>query len=579
MHPRHENAENGTGGMVSFRGEQFPVSWKRVVRRSAEEKRLMERFEGIDLYEPVLLEGISGGTHVCYLSDPIHLAHASKGLCDLVGYSQEEIEEVFHSRYSELIHIDDRGRFREFVFRLAKKEGSETIFYRLLSKDGRIVPVVDTMTSKILEDGAMWGFSVVNDLSGLSHETLASVTHDAGISLLEDRKRAPLHGMARISCGPEPRVLSVDDGMLLILGATQEELAHDRPATIKRLEAAYSDLISKIIRASSEPEVHSGLKRKVIRRSDGSYVRIANWTSWKGSPEEKVCQLFVVLDDGVVGVDEKIEEDLGNLERFSHEAADIVFSFNFSTGSLVCRKNSIGRFSSLPIGLPLLASEVLDIWTNAYLREEDKEKVRALIPLDVIPLEGVIKHEHFDILVGDDYLPASALLLSEGERGLLLIKFLDGVEGSSSALSGVSRGVQIRTFGSFDVFVDGEPVMFRNRKAKEYLALLVDRRGSFVTSKEALAALWPDSPVGERELSRTRKAAMNMNRTLERAGIADIVENDGSARRLVRPKVSCDLFDYIDDPEENSFKFRGSYMPEYSWAEETLAELTFSLYR
>lgn len=538
----------------------------------------MEQFDGVGLYEPILLEGISGGTHVCYLSNPIHLAHASKGLCDLVGYSQEEIEEELHSRYSELIHPDDRDRFRDFVFRLAKKESSETVFYRLLSKDGQIIPVVDTMTSKILEDGSMWGFSVVNDLSRLSHEVLISVVHDAGLSLFENRKRAPLHGMVRISCGPEPRILSIDDGMLLILGATQDEITHNRPATIEKLEMAYSDLIDKIALASSNSEANSGLKRKVVRRLDGSYVRIANWISWKGSPEEKVCQLFVVLDDGVLSIDEKIEEDLGNLEKFSHEAADIVFNFNFSTGSLVCRKNSVDKFNSLPIGLPFVASEMFDIWVNTHLKEKDRKKALALVSLETIPLEGVIKHEHLDIIVGDDYVPASVLLLSEGERALLLIKFLGDIGGTSSVLPDES-GVRIKTFGAFDVFVDGEPVMFRNSKAKEYLALLVDRKGSFVTSKEALAALWPDSPVGERELSRTRKAAMNMNRTLERAGIADIVENDGSARRLVRSKVSCDLFDYIDKPEENASKFRGSYMPEYSWAEETLAELTFSLYR
>ena len=35
----------------------------------------------------------------------------------------------------------------------------------------------------------------------------------------------------------------------------------------------------------------------------------------------------------------------------------------------------------------------------------------------------------------------------------------------------------IRTFGYFDVFVDGVPILFRSEKAKELLALLVDRRG------------------------------------------------------------------------------------------------------
>ncbi|MDO4503143.1 MAG: hypothetical protein Q4D06_08165 [Coriobacteriia bacterium] len=135
--------------------------------------------------------------------------------------------------------------------------------------------------------------------------------------------------------------------------------------------------------------------------------------------------------------------------------------------------------------------------------------------------------------------------------------------------------VRIKTFGSFDVFVNGEPVVFRSEKAKEYLALLVDRRGAFVSSREAVDCLWESDSVGERELSRARKAAYWMNRTLEKYGIEGIVDNDGSARRIIPGSASCDLFDYLDDPYGNSTEFRGSYLRDYSWAEPTLAELTF----
>lgn len=48
----------------------------------------------------------------------------------------------------------------------------------------------------------------------------------------------------------------------------------------------------------------------------------------------------------------------------------------------------------------------------------------------------------------------------------------------------------IRTFGYFDVFVNGSPILFRSEKAKELLALLVDRRGGYVSSSEAISILW-----------------------------------------------------------------------------------------
>lgn len=55
------------------------------------------------------------------------------------------------------------------------------------------------------------------------------------------------------------------------------------------------------------------------------------------------------------------------------------------------------------------------------------------------------------------------------------------------------KRIQVKTFGGFDVYADGQPVRFRRAKAKELLAYLVDRRGSSVTTGEAYAALFEDA--------------------------------------------------------------------------------------
>lgn len=48
-----------------------------------------------------------------------------------------------------------------------------------------------------------------------------------------------------------------------------------------------------------------------------------------------------------------------------------------------------------------------------------------------------------------------------------------------------SARVRVKTFGGFDVYVDGEPLRFGRAKSKELFAYLVDRRGSSVTTGEA----------------------------------------------------------------------------------------------
>lgn len=139
--------------------------------------------------------------------------------------------------------------------------------------------------------------------------------------------------------------------------------------------------------------------------------------------------------------------------------------------------------------------------------------------------------------------------------------------------------IEIRTFGYFDMFVDGRPIAFRSEKAKELLALLVDRRGGFVTSADIITALWEDEPITAQTRTRCRKAALRLNRTLEANGAAHIMESIRGKHRIVPEAVACDLFDFLSPVPNRKAAFRGSYLKNYSWAEATLAELMQNYYR
>ena len=132
--------------------------------------------------------------------------------------------------------------------------------------------------------------------------------------------------------------------------------------------------------------------------------------------------------------------------------------------------------------------------------------------------------------------------------------------------------VQLRTFGHFDLFVDGVTVLFHSEKAKELLALLADRRGGFLTAREAVSCLWENDPADSVTLARYRKVAMRLRQTLEEYDVADIVISENGRRRLDVSKVYCDLIEALANP--GSFrKIRLPYLPMYSWAEVTNAEL------
>ena len=132
----------------------------------------------------------------------------------------------------------------------------------------------------------------------------------------------------------------------------------------------------------------------------------------------------------------------------------------------------------------------------------------------------------------------------------------------------------VKMFGSFDCFVNGNIVTFTSKKSKELFALLVDRKGGFVSSEEAIGFLWEDEPVNPVTLARYRKVALRLKNILEEYGISDVVETVDGKRRIVFERVQCDLYDYLTGKPEFSHLFKGSYLTNYSWGESTLAELT-----
>lgn len=137
----------------------------------------------------------------------------------------------------------------------------------------------------------------------------------------------------------------------------------------------------------------------------------------------------------------------------------------------------------------------------------------------------------------------------------------------------VRQKVYIRTFGYFDVFIENKPIAFRNEKSKELFAILVNRRGGYVSSEEAISCLWENEPVNSVTLARYRKVALRLKNILEEYGISDVVEAVNGKRRIVIENVSCDLYDYLSGKSGSKQLFKGSYLTNYSWGEATLAEL------
>ncbi len=145
--------------------------------------------------------------------------------------------------------------------------------------------------------------------------------------------------------------------------------------------------------------------------------------------------------------------------------------------------------------------------------------------------------------------------------GEIVQRYIDEVRDSLSE----QRTVFIRTFGSFDVFLNGKPLVISSRKSKELLALLTDKCGSFVTMGEVIAALWPDKPLDFAKRL-YRDAVCRLRLTLTDYKLPSLVSFFRAKTALNTDNVRCDLWDFYKD---ETALFGGDYMPHYDWSVET----------
>ena len=129
--------------------------------------------------------------------------------------------------------------------------------------------------------------------------------------------------------------------------------------------------------------------------------------------------------------------------------------------------------------------------------------------------------------------------------------------------------VEVKTFGNFDLIVEGRKISFSRSKAKELLACLVDKRGIRMTRAEAFHRLW-----GEEEYSRSKQKMLDviirsLRKTLEDNGVGEILKIEQGTLRIVPETMDCDLYRLLNGDENSIREFQGEYMSAYTWASGT----------
>lgn len=130
--------------------------------------------------------------------------------------------------------------------------------------------------------------------------------------------------------------------------------------------------------------------------------------------------------------------------------------------------------------------------------------------------------------------------------------------------------LEVKCFGNFEVYVKGEIVSFKRSKTKELFAFLVDRNGSGVTAKQICPVLFPDDTDDVKNSAYIRQLFMDLKNTLKTVGADPVLCHETPFYHIDTNLIKCDYFSYL---ETGKPKFLGEYMSQYSWAEETCANL------
>lgn len=389
-------------------------------------------------------------------------------------------------------------------------------------------------------------------------------------------------GMICCTREPAPRILYADDELVQLLGYDSGSTewntlicsnlfflipAQDRTALLSQIAKP---------KCGDDP---SPIKQALLKR-DGTEIKMSGWMRVVCG-DDGIQQLVFLLNP--VANDPQIVLRSSNLcvqaLRVSYDAI-VEVDTALHNLRVAYRKHSLDQ--RLPTGVRINLEDAVELWQREYVTSEDKsasEIFRAQLLALEAEREGKAPQALLHMKTGENVALYFCIAVPVSDSCFLICLRRMGNDGGAGMDGNLvkqtkqAHKVSMRTFGFFDVFVDGEPIAFSNEKAKEMLAVLVDRRGGFVDNSYMISCLWEEEAISKTVQNRCRQTAFRLHQILERYGVADIIESVNGKRRVCLQKVNCDYFDFLSQDRQSRPPYPGGYLLNYSWAETTAAFL------
>ncbi|MBR1762443.1 MAG: response regulator [Eubacterium sp.] len=229
-----------------------------------------------------------------------------------------------------------------------------------------------------------------------------------------------------------------------------------------------------------------------------------------------------------------------------------VVSFSSSPEALEYMKNNSADLALLDIEMPKMNGITLAV------------KIKELHPdISIVFLTGYSNYalEAFKI-------HANGYIMKPIEKEKLVAEINHAL--SSKAVTSYPH-IFAKTFGEFDLLIDGKPLRFARSKSKELLAFLIDKQGAGVKRAVAFAALYEDELYDRKMQKSFNVIVYSLKTTLTENGIGEIFEMNSGELRINPALIDCDLYRLLQGDVQTINTYRGEYMVSYYWASLTEA--------
>lgn len=340
------------------------------------EKKSKDRIVKANLEISSLTNNIPGGVFKCTIGEKYEFVFLSDGFIDLFEYTKEEIKSIFDNNFYDVIYKGDIDRVKkEFEFQLLKSKVVE-VEYRMITKNGNFVWVVNKCELIKDSDGKEYFYCVLVDITDLKRT-------EEDLKINEERLRIALFKTSNIVFDYDVKTKSIHNfsDVSSIYGLTKNvKNSIEYFVNSKIIHNDFIDIFEESFNKieKGEESVVSVIK---IKQVSGKYIWNRMTLTNIFSETDMSIKAIGLLED--INEQKKIEMQYNQEEQYRKamlSEAIAIYEVNFSKDKLI--SNNIDSNNNLNLRIDGNYSDVMKNIADDIIFISDKENFKNMFHLE-----------------------------------------------------------------------------------------------------------------------------------------------------------------------------------------------------